>query len=75
MTEALDIMVRRGWVRGYVRDVKRGIVVDWTDDGRLAIETLWDIFSLLGGRETQNKEIWWTVTFIAMLHAQEGPDS
>ena len=69
MAEVLDILVAKGLVRGYVRDLKRGMVVDWTDDGRAAIETVWDVFRLVGGPEEMTQEHWYTLAFIASLHA------
>jgi hypothetical protein len=66
ISDALDIMVKAGWVRQHARNVKTGIGVDWTEEGKQAIEALWLLISELGA-ENLNMELWWAVRTIAIM--------
>jgi hypothetical protein len=52
-------MAKAGWVKQHGRSDK-GIAVDWTDDGKNAIEAVWFIISELGPQNL-NPQLWWAV--------------
>jgi hypothetical protein len=66
VAEALDLMVKAGWVRKYARDVKTGIGIDWTDKGKEEIGIIWDSMSKLGADDL-TPEIWWSVRLLAAI--------
>lgn len=72
ISDALDLMVQAGWVRKHARNVKTGIAVDWTEEGKAAIEAVWLIILDLGPPNL-NKELWWAVGTIANMRFTSPP--
>ncbi len=66
VADALDLMVNAGWVREYARNVKTGIAVDWTDNGKEQIELLWNAFDQLG-TDDLTPEILSAIRTLAMI--------
>jgi hypothetical protein len=65
VSDALDLMVKARWVKQHGRSAK-GLGVEWTDRGKLAIEALGYVIEDLGP-ENLNPQIWWAVGTIANM--------
>ena len=65
VSDALDLMVKAGWVKRHGRTAK-GLGVDWTDRGKLAIEALGYTIEDLGP-ESLNQQLWWAVGTLANM--------
>jgi hypothetical protein len=65
VSDALDLMVKAGWVKQHGRRAK-GLRVDWTDRGKLAIEALGYVIEDLGP-ESLNQQLWWAVGMLANM--------
>jgi hypothetical protein len=65
VSNALDLMVKAGWVKQYGPSVK-GFGVNWTDRGKLAMEALGYMIEDLGP-ENLNQQLWWAVGTLANM--------
>jgi hypothetical protein len=65
VSDALHLMVKAGWVKRHGRTAK-GLGVDWTDRGKLAIEALGYAIEDLGP-ENLNQQLWWAVGTLANM--------
>ena len=65
VSDALDLMVKAGWVKRHGRTAK-GLGVDWTDRGKLAIEALGYAIEDLGP-ESLDQQLWWAVGTLANM--------
>jgi hypothetical protein len=65
VSDALDLMVKAGWVKPHVQSVE-GLGVDWTDRGKLAMEALGYMIEDLGP-ENLNQQLWWAVGTLANM--------
>jgi hypothetical protein len=54
-----DLMVKARWVKQYGQSAK-GLRVDWTDRGKLAMDALGYVIEDLGP-ESLNQQLWWAV--------------
>ena len=63
---ALDLMVKARWVKQYGQSAK-GLRVDWTDRGKLAMDALGYVIEDLGP-ESLNQQLWWAVGTLAAVH-------
>jgi hypothetical protein len=63
VSDALDLMVKAGWVKH--RSAK-GLGVNWTDRGKLAMEALGYVIEDLGP-ENVNQQLWWAVGTLANM--------
>ena len=59
VSDALDLMVKARWVKQYGQSAK-GLRVDWTDRGKLAMDALGYVIEDLGP-ESLNQQLWWAV--------------
>ena len=66
VSDALDLMVKARWVKQYDQSAK-GLRVDWTDRGKLAMDALGYVVEDLGP-ERLNQQLWWAVGTIAAVH-------
>ena len=66
VSEALDLMVKARWVKKYGKSAK-GLRVDWTDRGKLAMDALGYVIEDLGP-ESLNEQLWWVVGTLAAVH-------
>jgi hypothetical protein len=55
VSDALDLMIKAGWVKQYGQGAK-GLRVDWTDRGKLAMDVLGYVIEDLG-RERLNEQL------------------
>ena len=65
ISDALDLMVKAGWVKQQARSDER-LGVDWTDRGKLAMEALGYVIQDLGP-ENFNQQLWWAVGTLANM--------
>jgi hypothetical protein len=65
VSDALDLMVKAGWVKQPGQSVK-GLEVAWTDRGKLAMEALGYVIQDLGP-ENFNQQLWWAVGTLANM--------
>jgi DNA-binding MarR family transcriptional regulator len=70
ISEALDLMVKAGWIQEYARDETKGIAVKWTEKGKQVIATIFLAVQDLGPK--LNKDLWWTGGFISALRFGPG---
>jgi hypothetical protein len=66
VSDALDLMVKARWVKRYGQSSK-GLKVDWTDRGKLAMDALGYVIEDLGP-ESLNQQLWWAVGTLAAVH-------
>ena len=66
VSDALDLMIKARWVKEYGQSGK-GLRVDWTDRGKLAMDALGYVIEDLGP-ESLNQQLWWAVGTIAAVH-------
>jgi hypothetical protein len=66
VSDALDLMVKARWVKQYGQSAK-GLRVDWTDRGKLAMDALGYVIEDLGP-ECLNQQLWWAVGTLAAVH-------
>jgi hypothetical protein len=66
VSDALDLMVKARWVKQYGQSAK-GLKVDWTDRGKLAMDALGYVIEDLGP-ESLNQQLWWAVGTLAAVH-------
>ena len=66
VSDALDLMVKARWVKQYGQSAK-GLRVDWTDRGKLAMDALVYVIEDLGP-EKLNQPLWWAVETLAAVH-------
>ena len=66
VSDALDLMVKARWVKQYGHSAK-GLRVDWTDRGKLAMDALGYVIEDLGP-ESLNQQLWWAVGTLAAVH-------
>jgi hypothetical protein len=66
VSDALDLMVKARWVKQYGQSAK-GLRVDWTDRGKLAMDALGYVIEDLGP-ERLNQQLWWAVGTLAAVH-------
>jgi hypothetical protein len=66
VSDALDLMVKARWVKQYGQSAK-GLRVDWTDRGKLAMDALGYVIADLGP-ERLNQQLWWAVGTLAAVH-------
>jgi hypothetical protein len=66
VSDALDLMVKARWVKQYGQSAK-GLRVDWTDRGKLAMDALGYVIEDLGP-ESLNQQLWWAVGTLAAVH-------
>src|SRR5262245_6824958 len=66
VSDALDLMVKARWVKQY-RQSAKGLRVDWTDRGKLAMDALGYVIEDLGP-ESLNQQLWWAVGTLAAVH-------
>jgi hypothetical protein len=59
VSDALALMVKARWVKQYGQSAK-GLRVDWTDRGKLAMDALGYVIEDLGP-ESLNQQLWWAV--------------
>ena len=65
VSDALDLMVKARWVKQYGQSAK-GLRVDWTDRGKLAMDALGYVIEDLGP-ESLNQQLWWAVGTLAAV--------
>jgi hypothetical protein len=65
VSDALDLMVKARWVKRYGQSSK-GLKVDWTDRGKLAMDALGYVIEDLGP-ESLNQQLWWAVGTLAAV--------
>jgi hypothetical protein len=65
ISDALDLMVKAGWVKQHARSDER-LGVDWTHRGKLAMEALGYVIEDLGP-ENFNQQLWWAVGTLANM--------
>jgi hypothetical protein len=65
VSDALELMIRAGWVKQPGQSVERFGVV-WTDRGKLAMEALGYMIEELGP-ENLNQHVWWAVGTLANM--------
>ena len=65
VSDALDLMVKARWVKQYGQSAK-GLRVDWTDRGKLAMDALGYVIEDLGS-ENLNQQLWWAVGTLANM--------
>ena len=70
LSDALDLMVKAGWIRKYARNVKTGFAIDWTEQGEAAIATVYMALDELGPKN-MNQILWWAVGTISMMRFRE----
>jgi hypothetical protein len=70
IAEALDLMVKAGWVISYDRSPER-FGVEWSEAGK---QRMGAISFLLGelGLDNVTVEVWWAVRALAMLRHEKG---
>jgi hypothetical protein len=66
VSAALDLMIKARWVKQYGQSAK-GLRVDWTDRGKLAMDALGYVIEDLGP-ESLNQQLWWAVGTLAAAH-------
>jgi hypothetical protein len=66
VSDALDLMKKARWVKQYGQSAK-GLRVDWTDRGKLAMDALGYVIEDLGP-ESLNQQLWWAVGTLAAVH-------
>ena len=66
VSDALDLMVKARWVKQHGQSAK-GLKVDWTDRGKLAMDALGYVIEDLGP-ERLNQQLWWAVGTLAAVH-------
>ena len=66
VSDALDLMVKAGWVKQYGQGAK-GLRVDWTDRGKLVMDALGYVIKDLG-RERLNEQLSWAVGTLSAIH-------
>jgi hypothetical protein len=66
VSDALDLMVKARWVKQY-RQSTKGLRVDWTGRGKLAMDALGYVIEDLGS-ERLNQQLWWAVGTLAAVH-------
>ena len=66
VSDALDLMVKARWVKQYSQSAK-GLRVDWTDRGKLAMDAVGYVIEDLGP-ERLNQQLWWAVGTLAAVH-------
>jgi len=66
VSDALHLMVKARWVKQYDQSAK-GLRVDWTDRGKLAMDALGYVIEDLGP-ERLNQQLWWAVGTLAAAH-------
>ena len=66
VSDALELMVKARWVKQYGQSAK-GLRVDWTDRGKLAMDALGYVIEDLGP-ESLNQQLWWAVGTLAAVH-------
>jgi len=66
VSDALGLMVKAQWVKQYDQSAK-GLSVDWTDRGKLAMDALGCVIEDLGP-ESLNQQLWWAVGTLAAVH-------
>jgi hypothetical protein len=66
VSDALDLMKKARWVKQYDQSAK-GLRVDWTDRGKLAMDALGYVIEDLGP-ERLNQQLWWAVGTLAAVH-------
>ena len=71
VSDALDLMVKARWVKQYGQSAK-GLRVDWTDRGKLAMDALGYVIEDLGP-ERLNQQLWWAVGTLAAIHMMPDP--
>jgi len=65
VSDALDLMVKAGWVKQHA-PIDERLGVDWTDRGRLAMEALGYVIQDLGP-ENFHQQLWWAVGTLANI--------
>jgi hypothetical protein len=65
VSDALALMVKARWVKQYGQSAK-GLRVDWTDRGKLAMDALGYVIEDLGP-ESLNQQLWWAVGTLAAV--------
>jgi hypothetical protein len=65
VSDALALMVKARWVKQYGQSTK-GLRVDWTDRGKLAMDALGYVIEDLGP-ESLNQQLWWAVGTLAAV--------
>ena len=65
LSDALDLMVKAGWIKEYGPTAK-GFGVDWTDRGKLAMVALGYVIEDLGP-ENFNQQLCWAVGTLANM--------
>ena len=60
-----DLMVKAEWVKQHGQSAK-GLRVDWTDRGKLAMDALGYVIEDLGP-ENFNQQLWWAVGTLANM--------
>jgi hypothetical protein len=65
ISDALDLMVKAGWVKQHAGSYER-LGVDWTDRGKLALDALGYVIEDLGPANF-NQQLWWAVGTIANM--------
>ena len=65
VSDALDLMAKARWVKQYGQSAK-GLRVDWTDRGKLAMDALGYVIEDLGP-ESLNQQLWWAVGTLANM--------
>jgi hypothetical protein len=70
VSDALALMVKARWVKQYSQSAK-GLRVDWTDRGKLAMDALGYVVEDLGP-ERLNQQLWWAIGTLAAVHMMPG---
>ena len=70
VSDALALMVKARWVKQYSQSAK-GLRVDWTDRGKLAMDALGYVVEDLGP-ERLNQQLWWAIGTLAAVYMMPG---
>jgi hypothetical protein len=68
---ALDLIIQADWVKRYVHDLNKGIVIEWTRKGETRMRAIFGATPELPPREL-NADVWWSLLVIA--HEVLGPE-
>jgi hypothetical protein len=70
IAEALDLMVKAGWVISYDRSPER-FGVEWSEAGKKRMAAIWFLLGELG-LDNVSVEVWWAARTLAILRHEEG---
>jgi hypothetical protein len=70
IAEALDLMVKAGWVISYDRSPER-FGVEWSEAGKQRMAAIRFLLGELG-LDNVTVEVWWAVRALAMLRHEKG---